>query len=644
MRYINYTSDFEFHQQLDTTAPFELTYYIQGKEQRLVASYDGRKYTNCISDGDGIIVSVDHSSVQLGIGRIRCTARYYLNNEHYKDGIYEPVSDFEIGIELHRGKSDDMGDLVATPLPSYHIVYSEGGGSGITIVSSIDELDLDAPQGSLASVAVNEPDIARPIEECYIKATENPYLIKSLEYKESTEEWSFDAVFGAYGLYNNSVIPVEQMLNIYGDINNLNVWFSDNGDDTLITGGELNTELLNKTCEFISSLGGVVLYGAYADSNDTHVKVTDMDEHALWSLNQVFNFICGTQETTLYIKDVEGWKVVSDKELKAKVVNLQAAVNSLEDTVNSLEDKTDLIVNSIDELPQDAPLGSLASVITKENKTELVPVSEVFVAGGAAYGLTIVIPEKVDPTDFNAESRLELNFSTNQTNRGAISVGSFSGKKGIFGSDGSRMPSMLAEYDSDGNLQNVNQSLIDTLLGTVTTYRGILGGDILDKYFFVPKNTISYKTVIHTKNETGWEQYSALVDQSVTTEKVADGAITSAKIAAGVIPTKTSELTNDSGYVTDTKIVNQTEEAVEIQPNTLNVWGEVASLDITLAEPTDNSVVNEYMVQFVSGVTATTLTLPNTIKWMAAPNIQPNKTYQLSIINNLGVIGEFSHE
>lgn len=119
MRYINYTSDFEFHQRLDTTAPFELTYYIQGKEQRLVASYDGRKYTNCISDGDGIIVSVDHSSVQLGIGKIRCTARYFLNNEHYKDGIYEPVSDFEIGIELHRGESDEADSLVAVPLPSY---------------------------------------------------------------------------------------------------------------------------------------------------------------------------------------------------------------------------------------------------------------------------------------------------------------------------------------------------------------------------------------------------------------------------------------------------------------------------------------------------------------------------------------------
>lgn len=121
MIFKNYQSDFEFYQELGNAqpAPFELSYYIPGKEQKLIASYNGEKYTNCRPEGNGIIVSVDYSQVQLGIGKIRCTARYYLNNEHYKDGIYEPVSDFEIGIELHRGKSDDMGDLVAVPLPSY---------------------------------------------------------------------------------------------------------------------------------------------------------------------------------------------------------------------------------------------------------------------------------------------------------------------------------------------------------------------------------------------------------------------------------------------------------------------------------------------------------------------------------------------
>lgn len=80
-----------------------------------------------------------------------------------------------------------------------------------------------------------------------------------------------------------------------------------------------------------------------------------------------------------------------------------------------------------------------------------------------------------------------------------------------------------------------------------------------------------------------------------------------------------------------------------IEPNVLNIWGEVANLDITLKEPIEG-IINEYMFQFTSGATATTLVLPDTIKWFSAPNIQANKTYQVSIINNLGVIGEFNHE
>lgn len=91
------------------------------------------------------------------------------------------------------------------------------------------------------------------------------------------------------------------------------------------------------------------------------------------------------------------------------------------------------------------------------------------------------------------------------------------------------------------------------------------------------------------------------------------------------------------------KTKQQTEATATIAPNVLNIWGEVATLDITLGEP-KVGVINEYMFQFTSGATATTLVLPADIKWVSAPNIQANKTYQVSIINNLGVIGEFGNE
>lgn len=88
-------------------------------------------------------------------------------------------------------------------------------------------------------------------------------------------------------------------------------------------------------------------------------------------------------------------------------------------------------------------------------------------------------------------------------------------------------------------------------------------------------------------------------------------------------------------------IVNQTSSSVGISPGCLNVWGEVSSLSITLAVPSNNTIMNEYMIQFTSGTTATTLTLPATIKWVEEPSIDANATYQISIVNNLGIIARF---
>ena len=101
---------------------------------------------------------------------------------------------------------------------------------------------------------------------------------------------------------------------------------------------------------------------------------------------------------------------------------------------------------------------------------------------------------------------------------------------------------------------------------------------------------------------------------------------------------------NCGDIVLGTSIVNPTDTVVCIMPNVLYVWGEVESLDITLAQPDDVSIVNEYMIQFTSGDVATTLILPSEIKWASTPTIQANKVYQISIVNNLAVMGEFSDE
>ena len=86
------------------------------------------------------------------------------------------------------------------------------------------------------------------------------------------------------------------------------------------------------------------------------------------------------------------------------------------------------------------------------------------------------------------------------------------------------------------------------------------------------------------------------------------------------------------------QVVESTTTVLEIQTNKFYKFGEVSSLNITLAAITDTSVLNEYMFEFTSGSTATTLTLPNTIKWLETPTIESNKIYQCSIVDNIGVL------
>lgn len=143
------------------------------------------------------------------------------------------------------------------------------------------------------------------------------------------------------------------------------------------------------------------------------------------------------------------------------------------------------------------------------------------------------------------------------------------------------------------------------------------------------------------------------------------------------IPTKISDLTNDSNFVSDgnyvhtdvnftaekdTKlaglnnyddtqivqeiskkadkvlVVESTTTTLEIQANKFYKLGEATELNLTLAEITDTTQLNEFMFEFVSGATATTLTLPSSVKWLETPTIEANKTYQCSIVNNIGIL------
>lgn len=90
--------------------------------------------------------------------------------------------------------------------------------------------------------------------------------------------------------------------------------------------------------------------------------------------------------------------------------------------------------------------------------------------------------------------------------------------------------------------------------------------------------------------------------------------------------------------------ISSTETSKTIDANTYYKWGTMSSLTISLNTNVDSSILNEYIFEFASGSTPTTLSLPSSIKWLngLTPIIQANKIYQVSIVNNLGVIAEFA--
>lgn len=88
---------------------------------------------------------------------------------------------------------------------------------------------------------------------------------------------------------------------------------------------------------------------------------------------------------------------------------------------------------------------------------------------------------------------------------------------------------------------------------------------------------------------------------------------------------------------------DSTSASFTISPNKKYLFGTKTSLYITLETPTNYTIVNGYSFEFTSGATATTLSMPSSIKWLKQPSIKANKTYQVFVENNLAVIGEWSN-
>lgn len=76
----------------------------------------------------------------------------------------------------------------------------------------------------------------------------------------------------------------------------------------------------------------------------------------------------------------------------------------------------------------------------------------------------------------------------------------------------------------------------------------------------------------------------------------------------------------------------------QLPPNELHTWGEVQSLTLTLGAEA-SGVANGYWFSFDSGDTATTLSLPETVKTDIV--IEPNMHYECLIVGNYMTFSEW---
>ena len=130
-----------------------------------------------------------------------------------------------------------------------------------------------------------------------------------------------------------------------------------------------------------------------------------------------------------------------------------------------------------------------------------------------------------------------------------------------------------------------------------------------------------------------------------TKEELADNYQNAVKTITvnGVDVTPTNGTAN-IGYIN--KQISISEESVmTIFPNIYykNINTALSELTINLSGESDSNILNEYFVEFTIGTSSTVISLPSTIKWVngETPTFEAGCTYQISIINNLGVVAKF---
>ena len=207
----------------------------------------------------------------------------------------------------------------------------------------------------------------------------------------------------------------------------------------------------------------------------------------------------------------------------------------------------------------------------------------------------------------------------------------------------------LSEWDEiiNSDLYTINSTYVYSYSRTETTIHFDIITSFLGSNGEMSSITLTFFDLTKEADKISWisKKYDGNFTKGISQET---GSATDIVMSQNAVTTQLNGLQtsiNDikNNYQKKIVSVSSSETTKTIDSNTYYKWGTMTSLNISLNTNVDSSILNEYMFEFTSGSTPTTLSLPSSIKWLngLSPIIEQNKTYQVSIINNLGIITMF---
>ena len=190
----------------------------------------------------------------------------------------------------------------------------------------------------------------------------------------------------------------------------------------------------------------------------------------------------------------------------------------------------------------------------------------------------------------------------------------------------------LATKDELAQKQDIISD-IDTIRNNAANYKGTVTSVKINGSNKNPSNgVVDLGTVITSHQDISGKQDKLVSGTNIKTingESVLGSGDITITSSGGAYP----EVNHGTGDTTFT-----------LTPNTFHVWDEVTSLTLNFGSGI-SGVANEYLFQFTSGPTATSLTLPDDIKWANdnVPTIEANMIYQVSVLRGLASVLEFNN-